>query len=83
MKTLAVVVILTLSMVVSGGAQGNMPAPKEDQAAAARAAAGCGPSNVEFDLKTDTKQHPVSQPEPGQGSGLFLACREPGRRHYQ
>ena len=72
MKTLAVVVIFTLSLVVSGGAQGNMPAPKEEQAAAARAAAGCGASNVEFDVKTDAKQHPVSQPEPGKALVYFL-----------
>jgi hypothetical protein len=72
MKTLAVVVLLALSMVVFSGAQANMPAPKEDQAAAARTSAGCGPSNVEFDVKTDNKQHPVSQPEPGKALVYFL-----------
>jgi hypothetical protein len=37
----------------------------QDEAAAARAAAGCGPSKVEFNLKTDKKRHPIGQPEPG------------------
>jgi len=37
----------------------------EDQAATARAAAGCGPDEVQFDVKTDGHRHPVSQPEPG------------------
>jgi hypothetical protein len=37
----------------------------QDEAAAARAAAGCGPKEVEFDVKTDKKQHPMAQPEPG------------------
>lgn len=59
-------------MVVSGYAQDGMPAAKQDQAAAARSAAGCGPSNVEFDVKTDKQQHPVSQPEPGKALVYFL-----------
>ncbi len=33
--------------------------------AAARTAAGCGPNEVKFDVKTDKKQHPISQPESG------------------
>jgi hypothetical protein len=37
----------------------------QDQAAAARAAAGCGPSEITFDVKTDKKQHPLAQPEAG------------------
>lgn len=35
----------------------------QDPAAAARAAAGCGPSEIKFDVKTDDKQHPTAQPE--------------------
>lgn len=35
-----------------------------DAAALARAA-GCGPNEVEFNVKTDKKQHPAVQPEPG------------------
>jgi hypothetical protein len=37
----------------------------QDDAAAARAAAGCGPAQVGFDVKTDKKQHPAPQPEAG------------------
>ncbi len=37
----------------------------QDQAASARAAAGCGPQETQFDVKTDKKQHPMAQPEPG------------------
>ena len=36
----------------------------QDQAAAARAAAGCGPNEVKFSVKTDKEQHPMAQPEP-------------------
>jgi YHS domain-containing protein len=41
------------------------PAFAQDQAAAARAAAGCGPDQIEFDVKADDTQHPASQPESG------------------
>jgi len=37
----------------------------QDQAAAARAAAGCGPNEVKFIVKTDKTQHPMAQPEAG------------------
>lgn len=37
----------------------------QDQAAAARAAAGCGPNEVKFTVKTDKDQHPTAQPEVG------------------
>jgi hypothetical protein len=37
----------------------------QDDAAAARAAAGCGPAQVQFDVKTDKTQHPSPQPESG------------------
>jgi hypothetical protein len=37
----------------------------QDQAAAARAAAGCGPNEVKFTVKTDKNQHPTAQPDPG------------------
>jgi hypothetical protein len=37
----------------------------QDQAATARAAAGCGPNEVKFIVKADKKQHPTAQPEPG------------------
>src|SRR4029077_7511834 len=31
----------------------------------ARIAAGCGPDNVQFDVKVDKNQHPTPQPEAG------------------
>ena len=37
----------------------------QDQAAAARAAAGCGPNEIKFTVKTDKEQHPTAQPEAG------------------
>jgi len=37
----------------------------QDQAATARTAAGCGSSNVNFDVKTDKKSHLLAQPESG------------------
>jgi len=36
------------------------PVPAQDQAAIARTAAGCGPDSVQFDVKTDKKQHPFA-----------------------
>jgi hypothetical protein len=36
-----------------------------DDAAKARMAAGCGPSEINFEVKTDKKQHPTGQPEQG------------------
>jgi hypothetical protein len=32
----------------------------QDQAGAARAAAGCGPNEIQFDVKTDKTQHPLT-----------------------
>jgi hypothetical protein len=39
----------------------------QDDDATARAAAGCGPDRVNFEVKTDKKRHPAPQPEPGKG----------------
>ena len=41
------------------------PVLAQDDAAAARSAAGCGPAEVNFDVKTDKKQHPAPKPEQG------------------
>jgi Protein of unknown function (DUF2846) len=41
------------------------PGFAQDEAAAARAAAGCGPNDVNFDVKVNKKQHPAPAPEPG------------------
>jgi hypothetical protein len=48
------------------------PAIAQDQAAAARTAAGCGPSQVLFDVKTDDSKHPVGQPEDRKALVYFL-----------
>lgn len=42
-----------------------LPVTAQSQSDTARAAAGCGPSGVDFDVKTDKKQHPAPQPEAG------------------
>lgn len=41
------------------------PVFAQDEAATARAAAGCGPLQVQFDVKTDKNQHPAPQLESG------------------
>lgn len=41
------------------------PAFAQDQAAAARTAAGCGPSQTQFDVKRDDTLHLLTQPEAG------------------
>jgi hypothetical protein len=46
-------------------AQTPASVPAKDPAAAARAAAGCGPSKIQFEVKTDKNQHPMAQPEAG------------------
>src|SRR6266851_5046755 len=56
MKTMAIGIFLA---VFAG------PLFAQDQVAAARAAAGCGPDQVNFDVKADKKQHPAPQAEPG------------------
>jgi len=38
-----------------------VPSFAQDQATAARTAAGCGADNVQFDVKTDKSQHPQGQ----------------------
>ena len=42
-----------------------VPGLAQDQVAAARAAAGCGPDKVQFDVRTDKKQHPEAKAEAG------------------
>jgi hypothetical protein len=48
----------------------------QDQAAVAAAEAGCGPTNVRFDAKEDTNQHPV--PQPDSGKALVYVVQELG-----
>ena len=52
MKSIIVVSLLTMLAV---------PLHAQDQAMAARTAAGCGADNVQFDVKTDKSQHPQGQ----------------------
>jgi len=56
-----------------------LPALSQDQAAAARTAAGCGPSEVQFDVKTDKKQHPVAQPEAGKALVYVIEAEKADR----
>jgi len=42
----------------------SSPVFSQDQAAAARMAAGCGPNEVRFEVTPDKHQHPVGTPEP-------------------
>lgn len=55
-----------------------------DQAAAARSGAGCGAADVEFDVKTDKKQHPAPQPEAGKAMVYVLEQqkRDPNMDYY-
>jgi hypothetical protein len=57
MKRLLVIVLLSLSL--------SLPLLAQDEEAAARKAAGCGPNEVGFDVKTDKHQHPIGKAEPG------------------
>ena len=41
------------------------PLLAQDQAEAARMAAGCGANEIQYTVKTDKKQHPTAQPEQG------------------
>jgi len=42
-----------------------VPTLAQAQDEAALEAAGCGPKNIQFEVKTDKKSHPKGQPEPG------------------
>ena len=74
MKTFAAVLVfgMGLSVLGSAAAQNTQQSPKEDTAAAARSAAGCGPASVDFDVKTDPKQHPAPRPDQGRALVYFL-----------
>jgi hypothetical protein len=41
------------------------PTFAQDSETAARTAAGCGPDNIQFDVKVDKKQHPAPPPDSG------------------
>lgn len=44
-----------------------------DDAAQARAAAGCGPDEVHFKVKTDKNKHPLVDPQPGKANVYVIA----------
>jgi hypothetical protein len=54
-----------LSVVLLAFFASALPTLAQDQAAAARAAAGCGPSQIQFDAKLDDTLHLLAQPEQG------------------
>jgi hypothetical protein len=51
---------------------GTFPAFAQDDAAAARTAAGCGPSGEMFDVQSTDSKHPVQQPENGKALVYFI-----------
>ena len=51
---------------------GALPVLAQDEAAAARTAAGCGPSTEMFDVKTTDLKHSVAQPEQGKALVYFF-----------
>lgn len=55
----------TIMKAVLGLAIFTAPLLAQDQAEEARTAAGCGPTDTQFNVKRDKKQHPTAQPEAG------------------
>lgn len=51
---------------------GTLPARAQDEGAAARTAAGCGPSREMFDVTKTDAQHPEGKPEPGKAMVYFF-----------
>ena len=49
------------------------PLIAQDRSADLRAAAGCGPTAIEFSVKVDNNQHVVKQPEPGRALVYVIA----------
>ena len=54
----------------------------QDQPTDLRAAAGCGPARIQFNVKTDKKQHTVAQPEPGKAL-IYVFSEYISERGYQ
>ena len=61
-------VVLLTAAVVTTTVLGTSPAFAQVQAATARTAAGCGPSQVQFDVKLDDTLHGLAQPEAGKAT---------------
>lgn len=49
-----------------------LPSLAQEDAAAARADAGCGPSAQMFNVETSDDKHPVAQPQPGKALVYFF-----------
>jgi hypothetical protein len=66
MKTFLAVIILAVATPAIARAQVSIPPANGPQAAPAgpQATIGCGPSNVNWDVTTDEKNHPTAAPEP-------------------
>jgi len=56
---------LFISVILAATVFSASPALAQDQAAAARTAAGCGPSQSQFEVKLDDTLHLLAQPEEG------------------
>jgi hypothetical protein len=56
---------LFISVILAATVFSAAPALAQDQAAAARTAAGCGPSQSQFEVKLDDTLHLLAQPEEG------------------
>lgn len=50
-----------------------LPVFAQGEGAAARTAAGCGPIEQMFDVKTTYSRHPIGQPEPGKALVYFFS----------
>src|SRR5580692_12493468 len=57
--------VICTAAVITTTVLGTSPAFAQDQAAAARTAAGCGPSQSQFEVKLDDTLHLLAQPEEG------------------
>jgi len=60
MKAVLAMLLLTLSVFAQSKTTGTAVSP------------GCGPTNVTFKVKTDKRQHPVTEPDAGKALVYFL-----------
>jgi hypothetical protein len=62
-KVIAVVFLMSAMWVQGACAQDAGLKQQQDQASVARAAAGCGPNEIQFDVKSDKAQHTQATPD--------------------
>lgn len=62
-------IILTIFLLTS-------PVLAQDRAAVAKAAAACGPADVQFDVSTDKIKHPAASPDDGKASVYVVEVYE-------